>query len=73
MAVKQLVVQTQNPKALDEILKHFNSTLEQNADGSYVLEDGAYIARCFGDAGFVQFALENQGYAKVIAVRDTQS
>ena len=71
--VKQLLVQTTNPEMLDDILQHFRSALEQDSDGSYVMEGDWYVARVFGDVDFVRFALETQGYAKVGQMRDLQS
>lgn len=75
---KEILVKTNNPKALDELLQHnFSSALvAEEAFGSvgvYHREGDCYVARCFAGADFVAFALEAQGYAEVISIRGIQS
>lgn len=69
--VKELLVKSDNPKELDTMLQaNFASALVMDGSSGYVQEDGNYVIRCFGDPGFLEFALMSQGYARVIAVRD---
>ena len=35
--------------------------------GKYIQKDGLYTMRVFSDPNFVKFAIENQGYGKVIS------
>ncbi len=58
------LVDTKNPKALDATLQQFAAVLIGGPH--FITHDGHYVVRAFGDAGFVRFAIEHQGYAKVI-------
>jgi hypothetical protein len=58
-------VETSNPEMLDQTIASLGAALIQDGEGNYELEDGYYVARVFGDSGFLKFALETQGYARV--------
>lgn len=65
--IRDLLVQTANPADLDRIVKSLGAALvEAGGRGHYLLVEGCYVVRCFGDPGFVRFAIEHQGYGKVI-------
>jgi hypothetical protein len=58
-----LLVETKNPKLLDETL--------QQLPGAAVVVDDSYngmtcVVRVFGDPGFIKFAINQQGYGRVI-------
>lgn len=69
--MKELVVSTQNPKALDETIQQLGGLVGQNPDGSYAQDaDGNYTVRSIsGAVDFLAFAMTTQGYAKVIGER----
>ncbi len=69
--MKELIVDTPNPAALDQTIQSFGGVVGQNADGSYHQdENGYYAVRAMGgDLGFLKFSMEQQGYAKVIGER----
>ena len=70
--MKELIVSTSNPKALDQTLQQLGGVVGQDANGSYWRDsDGNYSVRTMGgDLGFLKFAMEQQGYATVIGDRD---
>jgi len=69
---KDIIVATGNPAALDKILQQFGAVVVQSDINSpvYMERDGGYVIRCFGDAGFIKFAITNQGYGKVLKELD---
>lgn len=68
--MKELIVETKNPGALDAVLVQLGGCVGQNPDGTYRAdENGRYTVRG-KDVGFLRFAMTNQGYAKVIGERD---
>jgi uncharacterized protein (DUF302 family) len=52
------LVECRNPKLFDQTI--------QQLGASVLIKNGYYIMRVFGNAGFLKFAIENQGYGKVI-------
>jgi hypothetical protein len=70
--MKELLVETKNPAALDQTLQQLGGVVGQNPDGSYTAdENGYYSVRAMsGDIGFLRFAMERQGYAKVVGERE---
>lgn len=70
--MKELIVSTPNPAALDQTLQQLGGVVGQNSDGSYVTDkDGNHTVRAMGgDIGFLRFSIEQQGYAKVVGERD---
>lgn len=59
------LVDTKNPRALDATLQQLGAVLI-GGPSDFVRYDGHYVCRALGDAGFVRFAIEQQGYAKVV-------
>lgn len=70
--MKELIVDTPNPLALDQTIQSLGGVVGQNPDGSYRAdENGYYAVRAMGgDIGFLKFSMENQGYAKIIGERE---
>jgi len=69
---KDYLVECNNPKAFDETIQQLGkAVLHQNHKGEYEKHDGYYLMRIIGDSGFVKFAIENQGYGKVIKEAET--
>jgi len=64
--VIDILVKCNNPKALDQTLQSLGSALVQNYPDVYMMIEECYIARCFGNADFVKFAITQQGYGKVV-------
>lgn len=71
--MKELIVETKNPAALDQTLQQLGGVVgPQDAQGNYLAdENGYYTVRAMGgDLGFLRFSMEQQGYAKVIGERE---
>lgn len=70
MEAKDLIIQTGNPDALDRTLQSLPGVsacvVGGGMPGGYVKQDGGYLVRCFGDYDFLKFAVERQGYGKII-------
>jgi len=63
-----LIADDVQPGALDFMLMtYFKSALMQ-VDGDYFRFDGCYVIRCFGNAAYLAYALEQQGYARVARI-----
>jgi len=62
------LVQCDNPEAFDKTIQSLGSAvlMDGGNKGDYLQKDGYYIMRVFGDAGFLKFAIESQGYGKII-------
>lgn len=60
--VVDLIVETRNPTALDAVVQQLGPAcvIESSFNGTT-----AHV-RCFGNAGFIKFAIDNQGYGKVV-------
>lgn len=57
-----LIVQTNNPDALDATVQQLGPAVV--VDGSF---DGkSCTVRVFGDPGYIKFAIDHQGYGKVL-------
>lgn len=68
-----LIVETANPVALDSTVQQLGAALvqdESDRSGYARTDDGNYLCRAFGDPGFMKFALERQGYARVVGERE---
>jgi len=59
-----LLVKTGNPKVLDRTLNMIGAAVVGAPD--YRKVDDCYIVRCFGNADFIKFAINNQGYGEVV-------
>ena len=70
--MKELLVRTKNPEALDKTLKSLGGLVEQNLDGTYPFRlDNIYAVRSVsGDIGFLKFSIKNQGYAEIVGERE---
>lgn len=62
------LIECGNPKAFDKTIQKMGAAALINGgnEDNYIKKDGRYVMRVFGDTGFIQFAIENQGYGKVI-------
>ena len=67
---RDIIIQTGNPEALDSTLQQLPGVcavvVGGGMPGGYVQRDGGYLVRCFGNYGFLTFAVERQGYGKII-------
>lgn len=63
-----IIVKTNNPKSLDEILHSFGACVVQDdpASGHYMEQDGGYVVRCLTDPRFIEWMLKRQGYGEFI-------
>jgi len=70
--MKELLVRTPNPKALEQTIQHFGALV-----GDHPEPDGSCVVRVFPPndqkLDFVKFAITNQGYAEVVGEREIQS
>jgi hypothetical protein len=64
---KDILVKTKNPEALDRTMQSFRAAVVGGGmPGGYVMVEGCYVVRCFGDPGFIKFVIKNQGYGEVV-------
>lgn len=67
MNAKDFLIETNDPFGLDKILNTWGAALVGGGmPGGFVKRGGYYVMRCFGNHGFIKFAIENQGYGKVV-------
>ena len=63
---RDFLVDTSNPEALDRTLNGIGAALVGgDTEEGYQRVDGHYVVRCLADPGFIRFAVEHQGYAKI--------
>lgn len=62
------LIECGNPEVFDKTIQQLGTAvlMDGGNKGEYVKQDGYYIMRVFGNAGFLKFSIENQGYGKVI-------
>jgi len=61
------LIECGNPKAFDRTINDMGAMLEQDASGGYNLYEGKYYKmRVLSNPGFLEFAIKNQGYGKII-------
>lgn len=61
------LVETDNPEYLDKTINSFGAALVGGGmPGGFVKKEGYYVMRVFGNPGYAKFAIESQGYAKII-------
>lgn len=61
------LVDCANPEAFDKIINSWGAVLCDGGNkGKYIQQEGHYIMRIMGNEGFIKFAIENQGYGKII-------
>jgi hypothetical protein len=71
--MKELIVETKNPGALDAVLVQMGGMVGQNPDGTYRAdENGRYTVRG-ANVDYLKFAMTAQGYAKVVGEREIAS
>ena len=71
--MRELIVRTNNRDALDRTLQQIGGLVSETPESPIKYGKGAYAVRAIsGDVGFLKFACENQGYAKVIGEREIQ-
>lgn len=66
---KDFLVEVGNPEAFDRTVQMLGAALIDmgpGRPGEYKQVDGYYVMRVLGDPGFVRFAVEHQGYGKII-------
>lgn len=68
----ELLVETDNPRALDQTINSFGGMVGQSPDGKYIRHvDGYYTVRSVsGDVSFLEFAIKKQGYARIVGKRE---
>lgn len=60
-----ILVRCANPTALDEIVQSFGAAVV-GGPADYAMVEGCYVVRCFGNPGFIEFAITNQRYGTVV-------
>jgi len=62
------LIQCGNPKVFDKTIQELGAAvlINNGVQGDYTKKEGFYIMRIFGDAGFLKFAIDNQGYGIII-------
>jgi len=67
---RDIIIQTGNPEWLDGTLQELPGVcavvVGGGMPGEYVKKDSGYLVRCFGNYVFLKFAIEHQGYGKII-------
>jgi hypothetical protein len=61
-----LLVRTNNPAALDRTVQALGPAAVVGGPDDFVLLEGCYVVRCFGRAGFIEYAINKQGYGEVV-------
>jgi hypothetical protein len=67
-----LEVKTINPAALDQIAQQFGAVVGEmeGIAGAYEqIAPDTYLVRCYGDPGFLEFMITQQGYGTVVGRR----
>lgn len=69
---KDFLVDTANPEALDLTLSRLPriNALVVGGGSNPTRVDGYVVVRCLGDVGFLKFAIERQGYGRIIRQLD---
>lgn len=68
MNATDFLIKCGNPDAFDTTIQQLGAAalIEGNAKGTYLQKDGYYVMRVFGDAGYLKFAIQQQGYGEII-------
>lgn len=62
-----ILVRTGNPGMLDQTVQRLPGPPSVVVGApDYVMVDGCYVVRVFGDPGFIKFAIDSQGYGEVV-------
>ena len=70
MRSTDIFVETSNPAMLDQTVNALGAAVMQDGQGEYLLEGQYYVVRAFGDPGFIEFAIDSQGYGKMHGRRE---
>lgn len=70
MKYTDILVKAKNPQILDETMNALGAAVIQDTNGVYLIENGCYVVRAFGDSGFIEFAIKTQGYGKLCGKRE---
>lgn len=62
------LVECGNPEAFDRTINSMGAVLYDGGNkGNYIKNEyGHYTMRVYGDAGYIKFAIQHQGYGKII-------
>lgn len=62
------LIECGNPEAFDRTINSMNAVLYDGGNkGNYIKsEEGYYTMRVYGDPGYIKFAIQTQGYGKII-------
>ena len=75
MKATDFLVEVGNPEYLDDTLQQLPMmrafVVGRGVPGGIVRHEGYPVVRVFGDTGFFVFAMEQQGYCKVIRQLDS--
>lgn len=68
MEATDFIVECGNPEAFDRTVQSLGSAvlMDGGTKGQYIKKDGGYVMRVFGDPGYIKFAVEAQGYGKIV-------
>jgi hypothetical protein len=63
-----ILIECSNPESFDNTIQKLGAAalVGGGMPNGYVKKDGYFVMRVFGDAGFLKFAIQNQGYGRVI-------
>jgi hypothetical protein len=66
------LVQCGNPESFDKTIQQLGSAvlIDGGTKGNYIQKDGYYVMRVFGEPDFLKFAIEAQGYGKIVKQLD---
>ena len=71
--MKELIVRSKNPAALDQTLSQMGGRVGQNSDGSYTQDSNGHYSVRGINIGFLAYAIRQQGYAEVVGEREIPS
>ena len=62
------LIECENPESFDRTINQLGAAalVENGGKGQYLKKEGYYVMRVFGNAGFLKFSIQNQGYGKII-------
>jgi len=66
MEATDILVRTRDPAMLDATVQQLGPAAVVGGPGPYVMVDGCYVVRVFGNPGFIEFAIRQQGYGEVV-------
>jgi len=69
---KDFLIECGNPEAFDKTIQQLGAAVlvGGGTEQGYIQKEGYYVMRVFANDGFLKFAIENQGYGKVIKELD---